>query len=77
MVREAVRGDDDDASDNVAAGAVDRAGNTLVDTAARARVLERDSAVFPTRTVGYRVPSCPPLNGNPLSWCWRPWCWNR
>lgn len=74
MVREAVRGDDDDASDNVAVGAVDRVDNTLADTVATAQVSKRGSVVSRTRTAGCCVPSCPRLSEDPLSSCSKPSC---
>lgn len=69
MVRGVVHGDDDDdgASDSVVAGEADRVDNTLVDTVATGRVSVRGSDVFQTDTVGCYVPSCPQLNGDPLS----------
>lgn len=74
MVREAVRGDDDDASDNVAVGAVDRVDNTLADTVATGQVSKRDSVVSRTRTAGCCVPSYPRLSEDPLSSCSKPSC---
>lgn len=74
MVREAVHGDDDDASDNAAAGAVDRVDNTLADTVGTGQVSERGSVVSRTRIAGCCVPSYPPLSEDLLSSCLKPSC---